>query len=187
MCVGIALGNFRGNGDQSAIFQFAHRGCRRCGQRNQFGQQYFTALLHHLPYRLLPLRQFREFAVRGQRPHQQALAPSGVFLAHRFGQHGFQRGFGGATVITTHPASQGEHFRGNQRLRTNNFQNRFEAGIAGFLGHGGNHAQDVSRTEGNLHTAADFYLARQFRRNRIIKFLAQRDLQADTGDHFNRA
>ena len=55
--------------------------------------------------------------------------------------------------------------------------------MPGFLGDGGDDAENFPRAERHLHTAPHIDLPRELRRNRIIKFLAQRDLQTDAGDH----
>ena len=179
----IALGNFRGDLNQTAIFQFANRRGSGFGQFDQFGQQNFAAFLDDVPNVLLPFRQFRKFAAHRQRADKQSFAPAGVFLAHGFGQDGFQRGFRRAAVIFANPARELQDFRRHQRLRADDFENGFEVRVAGFLGDGGDDAENFARAERHLHAAADINLSGQFRRNQIIKFLAQRDFQTDAGDH----
>ena len=51
----------------------------------------------------------------------------------------------------------------------------------------GDDAENFARAERHLHAAADINLPGQLRRNRIIKFLPQRDFQTDAGDHVSIA
>ena len=63
------------------------------------------------------------------------------------------------------------------------FENWFEIGMHGFFGEGGDTAQNFSRAEWHLHAAADLDLSRQSGRNQIIELLAERDFEADAGNH----
>ena len=56
--------------------------------------------------------------------------------------------------------------------------------MAGFFRKRGDNSENFPRAERNLHAAADINLPGEFGRNRIIKFLPQRNFQTDAGDHF---
>ena len=114
---------------------------------------------------------------------KQSLAPAGFLLAHGFGQNGFQRGFRRATVVIGNPAREFQDLRRDERLGADDFQNGFEIGMCGFLGEGGDATQNFSRAEWHLYAAADLDLSGQSGRNQIIELLAERDFEADAGNH----
>ena len=118
-----------------------------------------------------------------QRADEQLLAPAGFFLAHGFGQDGFQRDFRRAAVIFGNPAREFQHLRRDERLRADDLENRLEIGVRGFLGQRGDDAENLARAERHLHAAADVDLSGQSGRNQIIELLAERDFEADAGDH----
>ena len=181
--VGIAFGNLRGDFDQAAVFEFADGRGGGFGQFDQFRQRHFAPFLDDVPDLLLPFRQFRKFAGRRQRADKQPLAPAGFLLAHGFGQDAFQGGFRRAAVIFGNPARELQDLRRDQGLRADDFEDGFESGVRRFLGQRGDDAQDLARTERHLHPAADIDLSRQSGRNQIIELLAERDFEADAGNH----
>ena len=179
----IALGNLRGDFDQTAVFEFADGGGGGFGQFDQFRQRQFAPFLDDVPDFLLAFGQFRKFAAHRQRADKQAFAPAGFFLAHGFGQNGFQRDFRRAAVIIGNPAREFQDLRRDERLRADDFENGFEIGVCRFLGERGDAAQNFSRAERHLHAAAHLDLPRQSGRNQIIELLAERDFEADAGNH----
>ena len=182
----IAFGNLRGKFDQAAVFKFADRGGGGFGKLDQFGQRQFASFFDNVPNLLLALGQFWKFAAHRQCTNKQSLAPAGFLLAHGFWQDGFQGDFRRAAVIIRNPASELQNlWRDESRTagRTSDPQNGFEVGNRGFFCKGSDIAKNFSRTEWHLHAAAHFDLPRKSRRNQIIKLLAQRNFEADTGNH----
>ena len=162
----IALGNFRSDFNQAAIFQFANGGGSRFGKFEQFGQQNFAPFFDDVPNVLLAFRQFRKFTAQRQRADEQLFFPAFLFLAHGFGQNAFQRGLRRAAIIFANPAREFQNFRRHQSLRADDFENGFEFGVRRFLGERGDTSENFPRAERHLHAAADFDLPGQFRRNR---------------------
>ena len=179
----VALGNFRGDFHEAAIFELAHGGGGGFGEREQFGQQHFAAFLDNIPNVLLTLWQFRKFTARRQRADEQLFFPAISFLADGFGQNAFQRRLRRAAIILGNPAREFQHLGRDERLRADDFENGLEICVTGFFGNGGDDAENFARPERHLHPAADINLSSQPRRNEVIEFLPQRDFQADAGDH----
>src|ERR1035437_5673045 len=100
------------------------------------------------------------------------------------GKTDFNAVSGAAAIVLADPPRELQNFRRHQGLRADDFENGFEIRVAGFLGDGGDDAENFPRAERNLHAAADIHLSGQFGRNGIIKFLAQRNFETDASDHF---
>jgi len=179
----IAFRNLRGDFDEAAIFKFADGGGGRFGELDQFLQRQLASFLDDVPNFLLAFWQFGKFATDRQRADKKPFAPAGFFLAHGFRQNGFQCDFRRAAVIIRNPTREFQNFRRDERLHTDDFENRFEFCMCGFFGERGHTAENFSRAEWHLHAAADFNLSGQSGRNQIIEFLAERDFKTDTGNH----
>src|SRR5439155_11432860 len=76
-----------------------------------------------------------------------------------------------------------EHLRRDERLRADDFENRLELRVRGFLGERRDAAKHLARTKRHLDAAAHVHLARQRGRNEVIELLPQRDFESDAGDH----
>ncbi len=179
----ITFGNLGSDLNQAAIFEFADGGGGGFGQLDQLLQRQLAPFFNDVPNFLLAFGQFRKFAAHRQRADEQSLAPAGFFLAHGFGQNGFQRGFRRAAVVIGNPARELQDLRRDERLGADDFQNWFEIGVRGFFGEGGDATKNFSRAERHLHAAADLDLSGQSGRDQIIELLAERDFETDAGNH----
>ena len=179
----VALGNFRGDCDEALVFEAANGGGGGFGEFEQFAQGHFAAFLDEVPDFALAFGQLGKFAIEGHDAHEEAFAPAGLFLAHGFGQDAFQGNFGRTAVILADPAGELEDFGGDKRLRADDFQDGPQIDVRGFLGERGDATKHFARAELHLHAAADVHLSDKFRRNEVIKLLAERELQCDPCNH----
>ena len=163
----------------------ADGGAGRFREFEQFLQRQFAAFLDEVPDFALTFGQFGKLARWRQHANKQPLAPAGLFLAHSLGQDALERNLRRAAIIFANPSRQFQDFGRDQRLRAEDLDDGLEPRVGGFLGDGRDAAQHLARSERHLHAAAHVHLVRQFRRNQVVKLLAEREFQGDTGNHAN--
>ena len=183
--VRIALGDLRGDFDEVFVFELADGLGGGAGEAQQFLQRNGAVLLDDVIDFRLPFGQ-RVNAVRaGQHAHIEAFSPAFLFLSNGIGQHALEGGLGRAAIIIGHPTRQLEHARSHQRLRADDFENRFERFESRRLRQRCHAAEHLPPSEWHFHARAHLNASGKFRRDEVIKFPAQGNFQCHARDHAN--
>ena len=183
MLVGIALGNLRREEDQAFVLQAANGFRRGPGKADELQERQFAPLLDDVPHFKLALGELGEVAGARGDPDMQALAPAGVFSAHRLRQHALEGDLRRAAIVVSDPARQRQHLGRHQRRRADDPDDGPELGEGGFLSQRGDDAKDLPSAKGHLDARPHVHLPEQFRRDGVIKLFPERDFQGDAGNH----
>ena len=131
----------------------------------------------------LALGELRQIASARREADVQTLPPTGVLGAHGLRQHTLEGDLWRAAIVVGDPARQRQHLGRYQRRCADDLHDRPELREGGFLGQGGDDAEDLPPAKGHLDARPHVHLPEEFRRDGVIKLLAERDFQSDTGDH----
>ena len=150
----VALIDFRGDGDERFVFQFANRRGSGAGKNEQPLQWQFAPFFNHVKDVLLAFGKFR-LTSHGIEPHEQSLFESRVLFAHSVREYTLQCDFRRAAVVVCNPAREFEHLRRDEAWCADDFCNRPQICVRALFENFSHHAIHLAWPKGNFHARAD--------------------------------
>jgi hypothetical protein len=113
----------------------------------------------------------------------QSFTPSSFLVPHGDWQDAFQGNFQRATVVIRNPAGQLQDFRRQQGAVSEHLHDRTQAGMWRMICQCDNRSQYLPVLKWNSDPAPYLDLLMKFRRDEIIEFLAEDNVQCDACNH----
>ena len=179
----IPLINLGRDAHQTLVFELAHGLGGRLPEPKQLLKRQLPPLLDDAPNRLLPRREFGQFADHRERVHMKPFAPPGILLADSLRQNTLERRLDRAAIVGRNPTSQLQHLRRDQSLGTQDIQDGLEVGLGRGIRHRGHQTQHLSVSEGHLDPGPHGHPPGKLLRNGIVELLAEGYFESNAGDH----